>query len=76
MSEGVICDVWREGHLDDDQVIRCDQPGHPRVTNHSGVRRKAGENESVGKHLWFSGASKQVLVRAAGIHKMSHPFQT
>ena len=36
MSEGVICDVWREGHLDDDQVIRCDQPGHPRVTNHRG----------------------------------------
>ena len=51
VSEGVICHFGR-GHLEDDQVITCDQARHPQVTNHSGVSgRKAGENESVGKHI-------------------------
>ena len=53
VSEGVICD-FGGGHLEDDQVITCDQARHPQVTNHWGVsRRKAGENESVEKHLWI-----------------------
>ena len=49
----MICD-FGGGHLEDDQVITCDQARHPQVTNHWGVsRRKAGENESVEKHFLF-----------------------
>ena len=63
VSEGVICDFgWRgalRGWEGDHMWSSPPSKGHQ---SSPGVSRKAGENESVGKHLWFSGASKQVLV--------------